>query len=710
MKLEGGQCGMHITPCANRDEFKNGEKIFKVTGRTMAETPVSDMLCSNFIELGFGYQVEGMWSEMLFNRSFEKSFQLTPATYDWFGGKYLEKEDWQEQDWYHSAYDHPRWYACPAQDAPPSMRPDSSFIVEKAPFYSLSVEQEAGGIHGKHCLVVHNFEEERWCGVAQNSKLLRQGKYFFRGYFQLLSQKGEAEIRFYKGRDTIDWESPILSLPIENLSAQGSIIEIPYSYEGEEAWCAFSIFLSPGTKLLLDAFSLKPADTERGWRSDVIEGLRRVNPKLIRFPGGCFASFHDWKDAIGPMDDRKPEPSYFWGDLNYNDVGTDEFLQLCETLGCESMLVVNMFHPSKRLYMTDSINGAEKEPHGFVLSHITDIDEGIRRAAQWVEYCNGPADSEYGSIRAKNGHPEPYGVKYWEMDNETFRWFTWQDYAKTVSRYAKAMKAVDPTIQIGLCSYHFYRDYVAEMLEICGEDVDFLADRVCEPDNLSRKIQILRQYNAAHAHKVIYADTEALQNRDPSPAPFVAEYCEKHAITYRSARRTWIYALNLVSNLMMDHRYGGEVLFMCFNNLANTSGQSCIETPKEGAMLPFCGLIYERMSRTEARWPVEIEGYAPSSRKDVQIQAAWDLEKKKLILYLLNRTDTDTRVSFDLGILGQDKAPAVSHLMSAAEGYTQETAKDRGNLREEHSYLELDTNHPQTFSIPRFSFTEICIG
>ena len=87
---------MQIIPCANRDEFKNGEKIFKVTGRTMAETPVSDMLCSNFIELGFGYQVEGMWSEMLFNRSFEKSFQLTPATYDWFGGKILGKGDLQE--------------------------------------------------------------------------------------------------------------------------------------------------------------------------------------------------------------------------------------------------------------------------------------------------------------------------------------------------------------------------------------------------------------------------------------------------------------------------------------------------------------------------------------------------------------------------------------------------------------------------------------
>lgn len=78
-----------MKPKANLSDFQAGEKIFRVTDRVTVDQPVSDMLCSNFIELGFGFQVEGMWSEMLFNRSFEKIPQLTPATYDWFGGLHL---------------------------------------------------------------------------------------------------------------------------------------------------------------------------------------------------------------------------------------------------------------------------------------------------------------------------------------------------------------------------------------------------------------------------------------------------------------------------------------------------------------------------------------------------------------------------------------------------------------------------------------------
>ena len=562
-------------------------------------------------------------------------------------------------------------------------------------------------------MVAHNYEEERWCGMAQNGKYLRKGAYQFRGYFQLLSEQGAAELRLYPGRDEIDWSQPLVTVPLEGLSQEGGLVEAAFSYEGEQpVWCNFCVFLAPGTKVGMDAFSLKPADTVHGWRKDVVEGLQQVNPKLIRFPGGCFASFHLWKDGVGPMDQRKPEPSYFWGDLNYNDVGTDEFLQLCEVLGSQAMLVVNMFHPDKLLYANNGVNQYEngKEPHGFLLDRIIDIEEGIRCAAQWVEYCNGPITSEYGALRAKNGHPEPYHAQYWEMDNETFRWFTWEDYAKTVSRYSKAMKAVDPTIKIGLCAYHFFRDYIPQMLELCGEDVDFLADRVCEPDNLSRKVEMVRQYNATHDHKIFYADTEALQNRDPSPAPFVERYFAEQGITYRSARRTWIYALNLVSNLMMDHRFGGIVRFMCFNNLANTSGQSCIETPKEGAMLPACGLVYQRMSRTLAKWPVEIEGYTPSARNDVQIQAAWNQDKTKLVVYLLNRTDENTAVTLDLSGLGLPCGQASIHLMTAAEGTTQETVKSQGNIVQSHRYCALDTALPQTFPMPRFSFTEIVIG
>ena len=152
----------------NASEFQNGKKVFKVTPEKYSETPISPLLYSNFIEVGFGYQVEGMWSEMLFNRSFEKSFQITPATYNWFGGDKVVGNNWTEQEWYHSGYDHNRWYACPAVDRPQCIAPDSRYLVEKAPFYSLTVEQVEGGIHGSHCLMIHNFEEKRSCGVAQD--------------------------------------------------------------------------------------------------------------------------------------------------------------------------------------------------------------------------------------------------------------------------------------------------------------------------------------------------------------------------------------------------------------------------------------------------------------------------------------------------------------------------------------------------------------
>ena len=68
----------------NVSEFENGKKVFHVTGEKLSKTPVSDMLCGQFIEVGFGYQVEAMWSEMFYNRSFEKSCPITPETYDWF--------------------------------------------------------------------------------------------------------------------------------------------------------------------------------------------------------------------------------------------------------------------------------------------------------------------------------------------------------------------------------------------------------------------------------------------------------------------------------------------------------------------------------------------------------------------------------------------------------------------------------------------------
>ena len=502
------------------------------------------------------------------------------------------------------------------------------------------------------------------------------------------------------------------SQPLGEVPAEGRFFEATFENANFTGWATFALFITPG-RVLADAFSLMPTDAAPGgWRRDVIDALRRVKPSVLRFPGGCFASLHDWRDAIGPRNARKPENSWFWGDVNMNDVGTDEFLRLCEALGCEAMLVVNFFHPGKRFYLNSEyvLDKTELEAHGGDLTNITDIDAGIECARQWVEYCNGDVSTPMGALRAKNGHPEPYRVRYWEMDNETFRWFPRDEYARTVVRYSRAMKAVDPDIQIGLCSYHDFRLQVEPMLEICGDDVDFLADRVCAPDNIAYKIGIVRRWNERHAHKLYYCDTEALQNRPNTLAPFTARFYEENGITIREARRTWIYALTLVGNLLNYHRYGDIARFMCFNNLCNTSGQSVVEVAKERVMLSACGLIYEQMARSEAAWVLDIEGYEPDSLKSVEIQAAWNADETKLIVYLVNKCDRDARVSLDFSALGRAFRTARARRMSAPDGRAQETVKCSGNIAVECEYTAPNPNGPNTYAIPAWSFTELVLA
>jgi len=126
-------------------------------------------------------------------------------------------------------------------------------------------------------------------------------------------------------------------------------------------------------------------------------------------------------------------------------------------------------------------------------------------------------------------------------------------------------------------------------------------------------------------------------------------------------------------------------------------------------MLPFCGLIYEQMSRSEAAWPVEIEGYRATSRKEIEMQAAWDLERKKIVLILVNRCDEDTRVSLDFSDLGKTFKKYKSRLMTAEGGRTQETARSQGNCKYAYTYSACDSSAPMTFAIPKFSFTEIVL-
>jgi len=173
--------------------------------------------------------------------------------------------------------------------------------------------------------------------------------------------------------------------------------------------------------LRIGAVSLMPADNVEGWRSEVIAVLKSLHSGAYRWPGGNFVSAHDWRDAIGDPDKRPPTRDPVWSALQSNDVGTDEFMTLCRLVDVEPYITVNS---------------------GF---------GEARSAAEYVEYANAPVTTRMGAMRAANGHPEPYRVKFWNIGNEM--WGDWQYGYMSLAQYqvkhnlfAKAMRKVDPNI------------------------------------------------------------------------------------------------------------------------------------------------------------------------------------------------------------------------------------------------------------------------
>jgi alpha-L-arabinofuranosidase len=173
----------------------------------------------------------------------------------------------------------------------------------------------------------------------------------------------------------------------------------------------------------IGAVSLMPADNISGFRADIINVWKEVGPTVYRWPGGNFASGYDWRDGIGDPDKRKPVYDYAWNALEPNDVGIEEFMTLTRILPIEPYICVN---------------------DGFGDAHS---------AAEEVEYFNGAATTPMGKLRAANGHPEPYKVKWWNIGNEMYGF--WQlghmslsHYAIKHNMFAEAMRAVDPTIKI----------------------------------------------------------------------------------------------------------------------------------------------------------------------------------------------------------------------------------------------------------------------
>lgn len=341
--------------------------------------------------------------------------------------------------------------------------------------------------------------------------------------------------------------------------------------------CTISLEFDWIGDLILAFTSLMPADNIRGWRADVVEKIRQAGPTVVRFPGGCFVSFFDWKTAIGSRDEREPQESFYWGGLEENDVGLAEFMDLAELCGFDAQICFNM--------MTS-----------------TPFD-----ARCMVEYLNAPADVGYGRLRALHGHPEPWNVRLFECDNEVYRKWNAIQYAEKCVEFAREMRLASPDIEFMMVIYTYDIANTPKMLEIAGGDINYVTHRDGTPETVATYLPIVREYNQKHNTDIRLVNTEWLPSSH-SPEPFdnpnIDQNYEWDAGIHNDYDKvfsrhqiSWNYALNGAHRVLDYMSYGGDFALGNFNNMANTFGQNLVEASKDMAWLSCMGEVFALFKR-----------------------------------------------------------------------------------------------------------------
>ena len=169
-----------------------------------------------------------------------------------------------------------------------------------------------------------------------------------------------------------------------------------------------------------------PTADEHGLRRDVLDLVRELGVSVVRYPGGNFVSGYDWEDGIGPREHRPVRLDLAWHSIEPNTFGLDEFMTWINQTGAEPMLAVNLG------------------------------TRGVTEAVRMLEYTNHPSHTQYSDLRRAHGRQNPYNVKLWCLGNEMDG--PWQighkdahEYGRLAAETAKAMRMVDPTIELVAC-------------------------------------------------------------------------------------------------------------------------------------------------------------------------------------------------------------------------------------------------------------------
>lgn len=279
----------------------------------------------------------------------------------------------------------------------------------------------------RNAQIIQNFIKGQIVGIGQHDLVLQRNQTYELRIVTKVNKPIQLKVELTDRYGGKVYASHILSLISVGDWATNEFNLTP-SESDDDATIRYTF--SEQAELTFGALSMMPKNHFHGMRHDVVENLKNIGPRLIRWPGGNFAGEYRWKDGLLPVDERAPLQAYteietqpHSDGYDYHEINTDDFIALCREVGAEPLLTINLTWQTPE------------------------------ESAQWVEYCNGSVDTEYGKMRAERGHPEPYNVRLWSLGNEMGYGHmegpnTSERYAEYAMRHSDAMLRISPNLEL----------------------------------------------------------------------------------------------------------------------------------------------------------------------------------------------------------------------------------------------------------------------
>jgi alpha-N-arabinofuranosidase len=461
-----------------------------------------------------------------------------------------------------------------------------------------------------------------------------------------------------------------------------------------------------------------PTADADGFREDVLGLVRELGVSTIRYPGGNFVSGFRWEDAIGPKEERPARLDLAWHSTETNEVGLDEFASWIEKAGSELMYAVNLG------------------------------TRGVQEALDVLEYANIRSGTKLSDARIANGHPEPYGIKMWCLGNEMDG--PWQlghrsadDYGKLAAQTAKAMRQLDPSIELVACGSsgagmptfgawehtvltHTYEDvdYIschAYYEETDGDAGSFLASAVnmdhfiesviVTADAVGAQLKSTKKINISFDEWNVwymsrYHNVDKITDIESWPsAPRLLEdsYSVIDAVVVGNL---------LISLLKHADRVTSASLAQLVNVIAPIMTEPGGATWRQTTFFPFA--VTSRLAQGAAlEVKLESDSYQTSAYGEVSTVdavATHDAETGRTAIFLVNRSlDAPTTVTIDVSHLGAVDI-AESHTLADEDIYAKNTLADQDRVRPAPNESARIENGTLTIELPPVSWTAIALA